>query len=131
MRELASLGKHPEFYGTMLTPVILSKLPKEINKNIAREYNNIEWTLDDLREALLKEIQILEIGIHTSGPSNHTSYDSQPMTMASLHMGTVRNLQQSSERKPTHYVYCKQLHLPSCCEVVTNAQDCMAIVKRN
>ena len=54
VRGLASLGKHPESYGTMLTPVILSKLPKEIRKNIARDNNNVEWTLDDLRGVLLK-----------------------------------------------------------------------------
>ena len=42
MRGLASLGKHPESYGTMLTPVILSKLPKEIRKNIARDHNSAE-----------------------------------------------------------------------------------------
>ena len=93
VRGLASLGKHPESHGTMLTPVILSKLPKEICKNIAREHNNVEWTLDDLSGALLKEIQILETGIHTSGASNHTSYNSQPMTIASLHAGAVRNQQ--------------------------------------
>ena len=131
VRGLTSLGKHPESYGTMLTPVILSKLPKEIRKNIAREHNNVEWTLDDLRGALLKETQILETGIHTSGTSNHTSYDSQPMTMASLHAGAIRNPQQQSERKPIHCVYCKQLHLPSRCDVVTNPQDRMTIVKRD
>ena len=60
-----------------------------VRKNIAREHNNVEWTLDDLRGALLKEIQILETGIHTSGTSNHTSFDSQPMTMASLHAGSI------------------------------------------
>ena len=75
----------------MLTLVILSKLPKEIRKNIARDHNNAEWTLDDLRGSLLKEIQIFQTGIHTSGPSNHTSYDSQPMTMASLHTGAMSN----------------------------------------
>ena len=130
VRGLASLGKHPESYGTMLTPVILSKLPKEIRKNIARDHNNIEWPLDDLTGALLKEI-LLETGIHTSGPSNHTSYDSQPMTMASLHTGAMSNPQQPSERKPTHCVHFKQFHLPSRCDVVTNPQDHMAIVKKD
>ena len=45
----------------------------------------------------LKEIQILETGIHTSGDSNHISYDSQPMTMASLHAGAQQQQQQSTK----------------------------------
>ena len=52
---LASLGKHPESYGAMLTLIILSKLQKEIHKNIASEHNNVEWTLDDLRSTLLNK----------------------------------------------------------------------------
>ena len=48
VRRLTSLGKHPESCGIMLTPVILSKLPKEVCKNIVREYNNVEWPLDDV-----------------------------------------------------------------------------------
>ena len=57
---LTSLGKHPESCGIMLTPVILSKLPKEVCKNIVREYNNVEWPLDDVRGTLLKQTQIIE-----------------------------------------------------------------------
>ena len=53
------------------------------------------------------------------------------MTMASLYTGAMRNPQQPPERKPTHCVYCKQFHLPSCCDVVTNPQDRMAIVKKD
>ena len=49
---LASLGKHSESYGAMLTSIILSKLQKEIHKNIASEHNNVEWILDDLRSTL-------------------------------------------------------------------------------
>ena len=124
VRGLASLGKHPESYGAMLTPIILGKLPKEIRKNIAREHNNVEWTLEDLRGTLLKEIQILETGIHTSG-------ESQSMTMASFHTGARRNLQPPEPRKSTNCVYCKQHHSPSLCNVVTNTQDRMAIVKRD
>ena len=60
VRRLTSLGKHPESCGIMLTPVILSKLPKEVCKNIVREYNNEEWPLDDVRGTLLKETQIIE-----------------------------------------------------------------------
>ena len=57
----------PESYGSLLTPVIFGKLPKEVRKSLARDHNNSEWTLNELRSSILKEIQVLESGIHTSG----------------------------------------------------------------
>ena len=123
VRGLATLGKSPDCYGTLLTPIIigtlltpiiigklltpiiLGKLLKEIRKNLARERNNIKWMLDDLRSTLLREIQILETGIHASGSSNHIDYsDLQPMTMASLYTGARRNPQPLSDAKK--YITC-------------------------
>ena len=67
IRALDSLGKSPESYGSLLTPIILGKLPKEVRKSLARDHNNSEWMLNELRSSILKEIQVLETGIHTSG----------------------------------------------------------------
>ena len=36
----------------------------EIQRNKARKNNNLDWTVDTLREAILKDIGILEAGIH-------------------------------------------------------------------
>ena len=57
IRGLTSLGKSPESYGALLTPIILGKLPNDIRKNLAREHSNVEQTLDDHRSNLLKEIE--------------------------------------------------------------------------
>ena len=63
IRGLSSLGKSQESYGALLIPIILGKLPMEIRHNLAREHSNPEWTIDELRGAILKEIQILEQGL--------------------------------------------------------------------
>jgi len=51
----------------MLIPVKLGKLPEEVLHNFVRERNNSEWTIENFREALLKEIRILEQGLFTHG----------------------------------------------------------------
>ena len=61
MCSLSSLEKN-DSYGMLLVPIIFGKLPKEIKKNLARDHENREWTIDDLQSAILKEIGILELG---------------------------------------------------------------------
>lgn len=62
IRGLASLGKAQETYGDLLIPIIISKLPNEIRRNIARDHVSFDWTIDQLRNALQKELRILETG---------------------------------------------------------------------
>ena len=129
IRGLTSLGKSPESYGALFTPIILGKLPNDIRKNLAREYSNEEWTLDDLRSNLLNEIQILETGIHSS-KSNHT--DLMPTTMASLYTGSRHTPPQAIDRrKSINCVYCKRQHSSSACDIVTDTSERLAIVKRD
>ena len=47
-------------------PIILGKLPTEIKKNLARDHENREWTIDKLQSAILKEIRILELSIQST-----------------------------------------------------------------
>ena len=56
-----SLEKSPESYGAL---IILSKLPSDIRKILAKDHSNMEWNFDDLRSNILRQIQILETGIH-------------------------------------------------------------------
>ena len=60
MRGLSALGKSEETYGDLLIPIILGKLPAELQRNLAREQNNGTWTINLLRQAILKEIRIMK-----------------------------------------------------------------------
>ena len=62
VRGLESLGRSHESYGDLLVPLTLGKLPHELRKNLAREHDNPEWKFQELREAIVKEIRILEAG---------------------------------------------------------------------
>ena len=107
MRSLSSLGKNNDSYGTLLVPIILGKLPTEIKKNLARDHENREWTIDDLQSAILKEIRILELGIQ----STNTFISQLPaIPTASFVTTTVRKKNPIEGAKKHVCVFCKGSH---------------------
>ena len=105
----------------LLVPMILGKLPPDVRKNLAREYSNLEWTLDQLRDSIMKEIRVLEVGffVPLPQPENHRS-------TASFHTGATSRLEQ---RKPLKCVFCKGSHPATQCEATSDQSKRMSIVK--
>ena len=83
-----------------------------MRRNLAREQYKSDWSMDELREALLREIRILDQGVFTSITSLS---DTSPMMTASLHAGarSGHSKQQRSDRgtfnKKLTCAYCKAL----------------------
>ena len=123
MRALMSLGKSPDTYSTMLTRMVLGKLPADLRKQFARDNSGGEWTIRDVMACILKEIRVLEIG-HYSNDSNKEFHS----TAASLHTGAAKSAGQREKREPV-CTYCKGSHTANQCTVVTDHQQCTSIVK--
>ena len=70
-------------YGDLLVPVILEKLPSEARKHLARELVNSNWTLQELQDAIFKEIRVFEFSLQSLPQSSHTP-------TASFYAGTRR-----------------------------------------
>ena len=64
VRGLLALGWTTESYGALLVPMVLGKLPAETRKNLAREHGNLEWTINELRDSIAREIRVLEAGLY-------------------------------------------------------------------
>jgi len=62
IRRLEALGGAHDLYGIMLLPIILERLPSETRRNLARENKSGSWILSVLRQALFREIEIIEVG---------------------------------------------------------------------
>uniref|UniRef100_A0A1X7TWL4 DUF1758 domain-containing protein n=1 Tax=Amphimedon queenslandica TaxID=400682 RepID=A0A1X7TWL4_AMPQE len=60
IRGLKSLGVDRESYGTLLSPVILKKLPQDLRLIISRQVADDEWNLDSILRILLSEIEARE-----------------------------------------------------------------------
>jgi hypothetical protein len=78
IRGLESLGQSQESYGALLVPVMMNKLSSKIKENITREHGLIQWSLENLRQILFKEISIMEAGqtitLHSEEPTMSTVY---------------------------------------------------------
>ena len=78
IRGLSSRSVPKESYGTLLVPIIFGKLAVETQRNLACEHSNLEWTIDEVQTAVMKEIRILESGLYTTDPSSYTSAPRTP-----------------------------------------------------
>ena len=131
IRGLSALGVPKVSYGTLLVPIILGKLSPPTRRNLAREHSNLKWTIDELQAALLKEIRILESGLYTTDPVVSMSTTRTSPATASFHAGikAVRSAAPSGKKKLL-CVYCKGEHSPTSCNVVTDTQKRLEIIKR-
>ena len=68
VRGLASLGISSEQFGSMLIPIIMSKLPGDIRLEIARKAKAEVWEIDDLLNTIKVEIEAREVseGVQSS-----------------------------------------------------------------
>ena len=125
IRGLEALGKKQDTYGDLLIPIVLAKIPTSIKHNIIRENGTNNWTVEQLRKAILKEIQILEAGEETevfdqaNKPFNTFPSTTSLLTNASQIKG--RNFSNANTRnlaKPKLCVFCSGQHRAHECTVV-------------
>ena len=60
VRQLKTLGVSADAYNSLLPPVLMKKLPKELRLIIARNVSEENWSLDNIMEALEEELMARE-----------------------------------------------------------------------
>ena len=121
IRGLASLGNSETSYGELLVPVILDKLPIDLQRNLAREHSNSQWILSDLMAAILKEIRVLECGKYN--PHKQIPRSSAAFIINSRdHFNKKQRQDGFDSKRKQQCVYCKGLHPTYNCNVVTDYQ---------
>ena len=120
VRGLKSLGVPAEAYGSLLTSVLLNKLPRELRLVVSRQMSEEEWTLDSLMEVLEREITARERAVGTSNqvPRRHNR-----------ELPTATALLTSSLATPK-CSYCRQNHPSSSCRSVLDVAARKQILRR-
>ena len=77
VRDLSALGKDSDAYGDLLVCILLDKFPVDLRKSLARQHDQEEWTLDQLRAAIKSEIRVLEWANHNDVQDQIDGYCSQ------------------------------------------------------
>lgn len=85
VRGLASIGISSEQYGSMLIPIIMSKIPNEIRLVIARKNTAKVWNIDELLDTIKVEKEAREVR------GRYSRVHNQRKSMALFHRLWVRS----------------------------------------
>ena len=130
IRGLAAHGKTKESYETMLVPIILGRLPSDVRKNFAREHGNTEWTISEVKDAILKEITVLECGSLTY-KGNMMEPHKSTMTTTLHTSASGRSSQPANTGTSKHTcIFCKGSHFYGHCDVVKDPQKRFELAKK-
>ena len=116
VRGLKALKVPAQTYGTLLTSVLINKLPPELRLIVTREMRGLTWDLERLMMAFGQELDARErVFTPSSAGGNRRSQPRLP-TAAAL----IADSSGPSGNRPT-CVYCGKDHASSACTTVTNA----------
>ena len=81
VRSLKSLGVEPKSYGSLLCPVLFTKLPAELQLLISRKVTDADWNLEPLMGAIEEEIVARErLSLNQSRPPTRRNEYKPPPT---------------------------------------------------
>ena len=126
VRCLHSLGKSPESLETLLVPMILTKLPEDTKKHMARDHPNSEWTVEELQTAILKEIKVFEIGQQTTtSPSQQ-----QAVPTASFYTAAMNRKSRRAGGGKLTCAYCNGNHAANGCDIYKDTPARLEAIKQ-
>jgi len=119
VRGLASLGVSADQYGSLLIPIIMSKLPTDIRLQIARKSSNEVWDIEELLTTIKIEIEAREIseGASISNVNTRIPTPQRPKPTAST---LVAREQRTENSFRIQCAFCNGLHYSASCSNVTN-----------
>ncbi len=123
VRGLKSLGVDSTSYGSLLTSVLLQKLPVELCLIVSRAVKEDDWNLDTLLRQLKREIKAREREprcLQVKSPSNRRGTPNQ----------TELRLHSFPRAAPPQCSYCQKAHFSNECETVTSPTERKQILRR-
>lgn len=124
VRGLKALGVTSDSYGSLLSSVLLSKIPREIRLIISRKVGGGDWDLDQLLKMLQEEVQARE----RASSSDNTPVKGRDRERSGKEPPTNAALFGGSGSMPTCY-YCGQQHLAQACKNVQSVDERKRILR--
>jgi hypothetical protein len=126
IRSLANLNIESETYGTLLIPMIVAKLPEEMQLLISRKVGKDGWKLDELLKEFRIELEAREkcsLLQSTTEKKDGARRKYEPSTSSALFTG-------SDNRSIQKCMYCGEQHLSSRCNIITDISARRAILRK-
>ena len=126
IRSLENLDIKSADYGPLLIPVLLSKIPEDLNLIISRQFTeNDSWDISLVLKALKTELVAREKTCFTVNLSDKST--ERHMTASSLLAATKPKSNNEKGNLQCHF--CSKSHKPQDCTTVTNLQSRKDILK--
>ena len=94
VRSLKSLGIPSNSYGSLLSSIIMNKLPQEVRLIISREIKDHDWQLDNIMHALEDELKARERAVPQMSVSYQVEFkDSQRLRRVQLRLLYLQDIQ--------------------------------------
>ena len=126
IRGLSSLGIETTHYGSVLVPVLMSKLPDGVRLRTARENRDEAWEVNRLMDTIQKEVEVREAseGARILTPRPAVPPRNTPNGNGSSASSLITNTQNIK------CVYCGEIYYSAACKKVTNVKERKEILKR-
>ena len=126
VRGLRALGIPAESYSSLLSPVILSKLPQEFCVIVSRQVREGRWHLDELMRTIDVEIKAREHALNTAALATSIGYPPRALDRAIPTNATLL----SSNSLVARCSYCQNQHSCISCKTVTDLAERKQILKK-
>eukprot|EP00794_Sanderia_malayensis_P015519 gene15519-biopygen11979 len=124
IRGLKSLGVTSKEYGSLLVPVVMTRLPSEIAIEVARKTTEDVWDIEEILEIVRKEIEAREVSTKVKMNDRRPDRTSQQQVS-----GTTRAFVTADKQKQIQCFFCKNAHYASNCTVVQDVTKRKELLK--
>lgn len=122
MHSLKSLDVGPEAYGSLLCPVLVAKLPSELQLIVSRKLSEEDWNLDELLRVIEEEVVARERVSVTQTVKPRR--DNKPPPSAIALVSDAKGFKQGC-------CYCDKDHFPANCDVVPEVRARKQILRKS
>lgn len=124
VRSLSSLNIKEESYGNLLCPVLINKIPPELQLIVSRKVSEEDWSLQTLMVAIEEEIIARErLGLSKPRAPGHKGFTKPLPTAITL---VAKGFPTTTPR----CCYCDQHHSPTECTVVTEVDTRKQLLRK-
>ena len=131
VRGLETLGIDNKQYGKLLVPILMSKIPTDLQLIITRKLGKDKWDLEALLKSFKEEIEAREMCLFVNASAakeNKKNLVSKKDQFTSLQ--TLFSGQTDLKKSVKNCSFCGQQHVSSKCSIVTNVHARKTVLKQ-
>lgn len=133
VRSLDALGCDSANYGTMLIPIIMTKLPQDIKLVLSRKFDDNIWELRDILKELEKELSAREKVTETDENFEGSNFSAQALFSGNgnrrkgnfektENLPKNDQLNKKSAENDLICIFCRQDHYSKNCDIITKPE---------